>query len=46
MWAEIPLYLKFNMLNKGRLIDDMDFLMNILDFYLPTKVTTYQTTDP
>ena len=24
----------------------MDFLINILNFYLATKVTTYQTTDP
>ena len=24
----------------------MDFLLNILNFYLATKVTTYQTTDP
>ena len=37
---------KFNMLNKGRLIDDMDFLINVLNFYLATKVTTYELTDP
>ena len=24
----------------------MDFLINMLNFYLATKVTTYQTTDP